>query len=184
LGYFHNAGYYELEGEDFARTFRLDAEPDPTFLPLFAEVVRLDRRIARPAAELAGLSRELWKRHLARRPHANPIRRFEERFGADLPQIQEKGLAYYHAWAFGTVRQLGAAFELSSQNLKWLARTANLTALTPAIEAFDLIASGSKTLILKGARAANSRRPFDGSALFDELARAWERGFDSLEHAF
>src|SRR5581483_3831972 len=41
LGYFHNAGYYQLEGEDFARTFRLDLPPDPTFMPLFAEVVRV-----------------------------------------------------------------------------------------------------------------------------------------------
>src|SRR5690606_14826971 len=37
LGYFHNAGYYSLEGEDFIKTFRLDAAPDPAFMPLFCE---------------------------------------------------------------------------------------------------------------------------------------------------
>lgn len=33
LGYFHNGGYFLAEGEDFARLFRLNAAPDPTFLP-------------------------------------------------------------------------------------------------------------------------------------------------------
>ncbi|MCX5746075.1 MAG: DUF1839 family protein, partial [Proteobacteria bacterium] len=39
LGYFHNAGYFELSGEDFDQTFRLDAHGrpivDPTFMPFF-----------------------------------------------------------------------------------------------------------------------------------------------------
>src|SRR3984893_3154464 len=67
LGYFHNAGYFSREGEDFARTFRLDVAPDPTFMPLFAEFVRVDKVTRRPTAELVAMSRVLWKRHLARR---------------------------------------------------------------------------------------------------------------------
>ena len=31
------------------------------------------------------------------------------------------------------------------------------------------------------ARATNSRKPFDGAALFDGMANAWERGLTSLE---
>jgi hypothetical protein len=179
LGYFHNAGYYRLEGEDFARTFRLDVPPDPTFMPLFAEVVRIDRVIRRPEAELVAMSRELWRRHLGRRPTRNPVRSFQERFERDLPGLQEKGLAHYHAWAFGTIRQLGAAFELAALNLKWL--TANGTAgLETATAAFEQLANTNKTLILKGARATNSRRPLDGAPLFDAMASAWENGLGSL----
>jgi hypothetical protein len=179
LGYFHNAGYYRLEGEDFARTFRLDVPPDPTFMPLFAEVVRVDRVIRRPAAELVAMSRELWRRHLGRRPTRNPIRSFQARFERDLPDLQAKGLAHYHAWAFGTIRQLGAAFELAALNLKWL--TANGTAgLETATAAFEQLANTNKTLILKGARATNSRRPLDGAPLFDAMASAWENGLGSL----
>ena len=180
LGYWHNAGYYRLEGEDFARTFRLDTPPDPTFMPLFAELVRVDDVIRRPTEELVAMSQMLWLRHLKRRPQTNPVRRFQERFERDLPALQDKGLAFYHAWAFGTIRQLGAAFELAAANLKWL--TAEGTeGLATATAAFDELANSNKTFILKGARATNSRKPFDGAALFDGMANAWERGLTSLE---
>ena len=42
----------------------------------------------------------------------NPIGAFAARFRAICPMLQDKGLAHYHAWAFATVRQLGAAAEL------------------------------------------------------------------------
>lgn len=182
LGYWHNAGYYRLEGEDFARTFRLDQPHDPTFMPLFAELVRIDRLIRRPVAELTAMSRGLWRRHLARRPASNPVRRFQERFQTDLPAIQEKGLPYYHAWAFGTIRQLGAAFELAASNLKWLGTNA-VAELEEAALAFERLANANKTLILKGARATNSRKPLDSAALFDEMAGAWEIGIRRVEDA-
>jgi hypothetical protein len=182
LGYFHNAGYYRLEGEDFARTFRLDVPPDPTFMPLFAEVVRVDRVIRRPVAELVTMSRELWRRHLQRRPANNPIRRFQERFERELPGLQEKGLAYYHAWAFGTIRQLGAALELAALNLKWLAANGS-AGLEVATAAFERLAEANKVLILKGARATNSRRPFDSATLFDSMAADWESGMAALQTA-
>jgi len=180
LGYFHNAGYYSLEGEDFARTFRLDTPPDPTFMPLFAELVRIDALVRRPASELLALSRSLWRRHLKRRPASNPVRRFQARFERDLPGIQERGLAYYHAWAFGTIRQLGAAFELAAANLEWLTAE-GVAGLAPATLAFEQLSAANKTLILKGARATNSRRPLDGAALFEEMAGAWERGMQAME---
>jgi Domain of unknown function (DUF1839) len=180
LGYFHNAGYYRLEGEDFERTFRLDAPPDPTFMPLFAELVRVDRVISRSTDELVAMSHMLWLRHLKRRPATNPVRRFQQRFERDLPAMQDKGLAFYHAWAFGTIRQLGAAFELAALNLKWLTAE-GAEGLGTATAAFEELATTNKTFILKGARATNSRKPFDGTPLFDAMADAWERGLTSLE---
>jgi len=180
LGYFHNAGYYSLEGEDFARTFRLDTPPDPTFMPLFAELVRIDTVVRRPASELVALSRHLWRRHLKRRPTSNPVRRFQARFEHDLPGIQDRGLPYYHAWAFGTIRQLGAAFELAAANLRWLV-SEGVAGLEPATLAFEQLSAANKTFILKGARATNSRRPLDSSALFDEMAGAWERGMTAVD---
>ena len=180
LGYFHNAGYFRLEGEDFARTFRLDQPPDPAFMPLFAELVRVDRVVKRPVAELVALSIELWRRHLRRRPADNPVRRFQQRFERDLPLLQEKGLGHYHAWAFGSTRQLGAAFELAAANLQWL--TANgVAGLTAATADFTTLATTNKTFILKGARAAQNRRAFDSAALFDGMAAAWESGQRSLQ---
>ncbi|HEV8690469.1 MAG TPA: DUF1839 family protein, partial [Ideonella sp.] len=52
LTYFHNTSCHALDGEDFAEIFRLDRPEDPTYLPLFAEVLRSDRKIVRPLAEL------------------------------------------------------------------------------------------------------------------------------------
>ena len=80
LGYFHNAGYFELEGDDFDQLFRIGATPDPTFLPLFAELVRVDRMVKRPTAELAQLAAARLGVHLGRRPATNPVRRFQARF--------------------------------------------------------------------------------------------------------
>ena len=183
LGYFHNAGYFMLEDEDFVQTFRVGFPPDPTFMPLFAETVRFDRRVVRAPAELVSMSRALWQRHLARVPAANPVLRFRERFERDLPVMHERGLGFYHAWAFATTRQLGAAFELAGSNLNWM-REHGQPGLDDTISAFDLISSTSKSFILKGARTVNSRKPFDGAAMFGELAAAWERGLDGLRRTF
>ena len=178
LGYFHNAGYHALEGEDFVKTFRLDAGHDPAFLPLFAELVRVDRVEHRSHDELVALSRGLLAKYLSRRPAANPVRRFGARFERELPLLQAAGMAHYHQWAFGTIRQLGAAFELASLHLGWL--HAGSAEPHPAAADFELIAQHCKTLILKAARAVNSGRALDASQLFDDMAAAWDRGMAAL----
>lgn len=169
LGYFHNAGYFKLDGEDFARTFRVDMDPDPAFMPLFAELVRIDGMRVLPEAELKARSAELLAKHAGEMPADNPIERFAARFARDLPMLQDKGLAYYHAWAFATVRQLGAAAELSALHLRWLDAHRHAA----AADAWDKISQGAKTFILKAARAVNSRRALDASQYFDEWAQAW-----------
>jgi hypothetical protein len=183
LGYFHNAGYFELTGEDFAQTFRLDIPPDPQFLPLFAESVRIDRLTRRSTPELIELSRSLWRKHLRRVPADNPIERFQKRFEAELAAMHQRGLGFYHAWAFATTRQLGSAFELSTRNLYWLSAN-GVSGLDEAIAAFEAIAATSKTFILKGARAVNARRQFDGAEMFSGMASAWERGITCLRSQF
>jgi hypothetical protein len=182
LGYFHNAGYYQLEGEDFVKTFRLDAEPDPTFLPLFAEFVRVNKLVQRPAQELADRSWRLLAKHLERVPDTNPMKRFRERFAAELTDLQTRGLPFYHAWAFAATRQAGAAFELAAANLRWLA-SHGYKNLDGAIEAFDVISVDNKAFILKGARAVNSRRTMDIPATFDRMEAAWDQGMQALRQA-
>ena len=90
-------------------------------MPLFAETVRIDRARAAARRRAARDRRaRCCAQHLARRPADNPVTRFGERFARDLPWLHERGLAYYHAWAFATMRQLGAAFELAALHLRWL----------------------------------------------------------------
>jgi Domain of unknown function (DUF1839) len=176
LGYFHNAGYYTLDGDDFVSLFRVGAAPDPTFMPLFAEAVRIDRVVRRPPDELRTLSRALVRKHLPRRPADNPVARFGQRFAADLPWLTAEGLAFYHAWAFSTVRQLGAAFELAALHLRWLGDAP----LLPAADAFARVSDGSKAFILKAARAVNGKRVLDAGPMFGEMAASWQAGMDVL----
>jgi uncharacterized protein DUF1839 len=169
LGYFHNASYHALEGEDFERTFA------PREMPLYAEIVKVDRVVRRERAELVEMSRAALARHLARRPEA-PVARFRARFEQDLPAMTERGLAYYHAWAFGTVRQLGAAAELLALYARWLD-----DGLDDAAAAFEVVSTACKTFILKAARAVNAKRSLDASALFDAMDGGWARGLGRLE---
>ena len=108
------------------------------------------------------------------------MRRFAARFSRELPELQERGLAHYHAWAFATIRQLGAAFELAAEHLKWLQRE-GIAMPSEAIGAFAAIAEGNKTLILKAARAVNAKRAFDAAPAFDEMAAAWDAGMAALD---
>jgi hypothetical protein len=167
LGYFHNAGYYSLDGEDFAQLF--DVAPK---LPLYAEMIRVDRVIRHHDSELRLLSLALFVEHLAWRPSHNPIKRYQTRFQADILELQDKDLAYYHLYAFAGIRQLGAGFELAADYMRWaFGERAECSAA-----AFELIAQHSKTLILKAARAVNSTRALNTSQLFEEMIEAWERG--------
>ena len=180
LGYFHNAGYHELGGEDFEKLFRVGAEPDPTFLPLFAEIVRVDGLQRRPGVELASIALARLAVHSSRRPRVNPVRRWGARFATELPHLQERGLPYYHAWAFATTRQVGASMELLAAHLRWLAGERPSAHLTAAADEFQRLSEGAKTFILKAARAVNSRKPLDAAATFEEMASSWERGQDHL----
>jgi hypothetical protein len=175
LGYFHNAGYYQLEGEDFRRLFATDGQRGDG-LPLYAELVRIDRVLRRPEADLAQRSLQLLREHLSHRPASNPVSRFATRFAADLPLLHERGLAHYHAWAFTTLRQLGAACELGAANLRWLQ-------IVEAAPHFELIAQESKALILKVARVVNAKRAFDPQEALAPMVLAWDAGMRLLDQA-
>ncbi|MEP7101156.1 MAG: DUF1839 family protein [Burkholderiales bacterium] len=176
IGYFHNAGYFELDGDDFAQLFSIDSPP--ALLPPYAELIRADRVIARDAAALRALSSRLLAEQLAWRPRSNPVERFRDRLIADLPVLQQAGLVHYHRWAFAGVRQLGAAFELAARYLQWLRPEAPPQI---AIDAFEHIAQHSKMLLLKTARAVNSGRALDVRPVLDEMADAWARGMAELD---
>jgi hypothetical protein len=181
LGYFHNAGYHTLEGEDFEKLFRLDGVPDSSVLPLFAELVKTDRVVRRPDEELVEIARSLLSAHIARGPSDNPIEKFARRFESDLPWIQREGLAFYHAWAFATIRQLGAAAELLALHLRWLVDVGHSDGLASAADDFLELSAAAKTLILKAARAVNTRKTFERSNTIDEMSRAWSGGMATLQ---
>jgi hypothetical protein len=175
LRYFHNAGFFELSDDDFAGLFDLAATPDPARLPLFAEFARLDRVVRRSPSELAARARALLAAHAWRTPDVNPFRRFQDRFVHRSGTSRDSNVAEYHKWAFATTRQMGAAFELTAQHLRWLDRHGAGEFAAPAA-AFTQIAAAAKTLIFKAARAVGTGRTIDVTALFEGMAEDWERG--------
>ena len=179
-GYFHNAGYFELQGEDYAGAMRAVDTTGPAALPLFAEVIRIDRRERRPDAELAETALGLLRHHHHWKPLTNPFTRFAPRLQQEVEQLGEHGMGYYHLWAFGSVRQAGAAFELVAAHLDWLASCGHDVG---SAEPFRTISTTCKSLILKGARTAATRRVFDTAPASDKMSRAWDEGMESIEAA-
>lgn len=167
LSYFHNAGHFELQGEDYEELLK------PGLLPLFAELVRIDRKVGRGEDDLKERALRLLRTHYDWRPARNPFIAFGERFAQDMPAMREAGLAHYHAWAFASIRQAGAAFELAAAHTHWLG-------FDPPAAQFREISAANKSLILKGARAAATGKPFDAREAVSAMALAWDEGMARL----
>ena len=180
LGYFHNAGYYELAGDDFAGVFRLEGHlTDPEYLPPYVEVAKLGN-LARPTGRaLLDGSLTLLQAHLAQRPSANPFRKYAARFPGDLTWLAGEPLAFFHNYAFATLRQCGAAFELGSAYLRWLEARGE-SGLECAAEACGLIATTAKALQFKMARAVNMRKTLDPAPMLETMAGAWDETMMTL----
>lgn len=177
LGYFHNAGYFEARGEDYVRLLK----PGGCDLPLLAELVRIDRAVRRPAGELAEIAMGLLGHHFQFKPASNPFTRFAPRLAQELALLHERGPAYYHEWAFSSIRQAGAAFELSAAHVEWLAQHGY--DFDGAAREFRSISATCKSLILKGARVAHTGRSFDPGPAVEAAAQSWDRAMESVETA-
>jgi hypothetical protein len=173
LRYFHNAGLYELGGEDYRAIFRLDGEWSPDVLPPYTELVRFDRGPRLAGAELHDAARELLARHLRQRPQSDPFERFGEQLERELPALLAGRLEDYHTYAFATVRMVGAAFELASSHIEWLIGEEAASATAAMREIVD----GCKVLGFRLAR----RRAFEHEPILAALGESWERAMDVLE---
>jgi len=170
LHYFHNAGYYALEGPDFEQLLARDAEPG--HLPPYVELVDLGHRTARPAAELVELGRASLRRHVARIPSASPVARYRARLQHDLEWLRDQELSIFHRYAFANFRQCGAAAELGAAFLRWLEAHGGGD-LAPAALHLDALATGAKALQFQVARAVGSPRRIQVDTVLDTMDSAW-----------
>jgi hypothetical protein len=169
LDYFHNGGFFSLSGEDLAGLFQLDAGPDgPPFLPYteFAKfpAVYPDGGIIRETAW------RLLRRHFARRPENNPIRAFAAVFPGQVTQLAERDFGFFHKYAFNTLRQFGANFELLASHLAWLNHAAFAEPERQAIR----IAEVAKSTQFQLARAVTRKRFEPLLAALEPAAEAWD----------
>jgi hypothetical protein len=107
------------------------------------------------------------------------VTRFARDLRDDLERLKVEGLPAYHAYAFATIRQLGAASEFGALYLRWLAQQGKADADAAAAD-FEALSGASKSLILKTARAVAAKRPVDLSSLLAEAEQRWDAGMDRL----
>jgi Domain of unknown function (DUF1839) len=176
LGYFHGAGYYEIEGPDYAGVFRLDGSAAGA-LPPYVELIKLDRLVRPPADDVTARAVALLAVHLARRPTSNPVSRFRERFKHDLDWLGREGLELFHGYAFATLRQFGASCELLGSFCSWLSTHGEAT--DDAGEDFTAVARAAKTAQFKLARLATGRDA-DVDPSFDAMTENWDAGMAKL----
>jgi hypothetical protein len=171
LRYFHGTGLFELAGPDFRGAFRI-GEFSADVLPPYAELVRFDAGRALVGDALRGASLASLRRHLRAAPAGNPFERFGAALERELPQLLERGLDDYHAYAFATVRMAGSAFEVAASYARWLLGPEAESAAAPLAEIVD----ACKAMSFRLAR----RRRFDAGPLVATMARAWERAIEAL----
>lgn len=179
MRYFHNAGFFELSGDDFAGLFRLDRGTPDDYLPPYCEIAKLDSLMRRPDPELRSLARSISAHHFAKRPVRNPIHAYGEHMQEHMAWIIAGDDATFHRYSFASLRQLGSAFETLAAHLRWLDGGGGGRCVA-AGEAFDALAAVAKRVMLKLARVANNKRVADLAASFTEMAECWDRGMETV----
>ena len=172
LEYFHNAGYFALEGEDFDGLFAPAPADRMPFRP-YVEFTTLTP-LRRSPAELKTLAAQLFDLHWARRPRANPVRAFQQVFAEGAAALAGRPEQAFHDYAFHHLRVFGANFDLLAAGLAWLSDGAD-----PRIAPCQTIAEVAKRLQFQLIRAV-ARRRFDD--LPGALAPAVDAG-DALAEA-
>jgi hypothetical protein len=178
LGYFHNAGFYELEGDDFDGLFRRGDHDDREALPPYVERIRLDR-LRYDDPDLVDRVVALTRDHLGRRPTDNPVSRMSDRLHQDLPWLADQDLEEFHRYSFGLCRQCGASTELAADFVDWLGAHDG-GGLGDAATALRDVSDGAKRLQFAMARVVRGRRgDLDGT--LDAMADRWEAAMQVLE---
>ena len=167
LDYIHNAGRYALEGEDYDGVFAAH-----TLFP-YVEFVKRGE-VALEGRALVDASIERLRHHLGRRPRGNPVRAYREALPEHLERLAARPMDYFHLYAFNTLRQLGANFELLGSYGRWIDAPAEVG------EACDALASSAKALQFQLARAVHRGRFGDYSATLEGMERAYDTALDTL----
>jgi len=173
MAYFHNAGFFALDGVDYDRLFAAAGGP----LFPYVEFVKPGAP-ALAGGALVAASLELMRRHLARRPAGNPVAAYRVAFPRHLDALLSRPMAYFHLNAFNVLRQLGANFELLGAHVRWL------DGPDEAVEACGVIAEGAKAMQFQLARAVARKKPVELAESFDRLERAHDTALGALQRRY
>lgn len=158
LGYFHNQGYFVLDGEDFDGVFNSASAALPPYVE-FVKAVPGQPPLAGTALRNASLAQ--MRRQLASLPLRNPFGAFRERFAVDLEWlVAANNPDSFHAYSFATLRQMGACFELAATYVEWLSEQ-GCQGFSESSSAFRAISESVKAYQFQLARAVARRKPLD-----------------------
>jgi hypothetical protein len=180
MEYFHNQGFFALEGADFNNVFRAEESVGSAILPPYVEIIKQRPGRALCGSDLAEASLTLLRRQLEVLP-ANPFPKFRERFGSDLRWLATEPLETFHKYSFATLRQFGACYELASTYLDWLGTQMSLE-LQSAAKAFGELANEAKTMQFQLARSMMRKKPLDVSPI-EQMAALWRSAMDATARA-
>lgn len=176
LDYFHNAGFFHLAGTDFDGLFQHHlSETDPPFLP-YTEFAKFPDT-ALSESHIRATAERLLAARFAKRPDANPVRAFAKVFPVQVEKIADRPFGFFHKYAFNTLRQLGANFELAASHLDWLGGEQRFgDAGKHALK----IAEIAKSVQFQLARAVTRRKFEPLATVLDPAADAWDAMMDTL----
>ncbi len=182
MGYFHNQGYFAIEGDEFRNIFHLDGMTDPAFLPPYVEFVKMAGHTSRGDDYQREESVRQLKRQIQMLPSENPFANFKARFEKDLTWLTNSEIETFHKYSFATLRQYGACYELAATYLQWL-KGQGEDDLEPAIDEFLAISNGAKALQFQLARAVNRKKTLDLSPL-DVAGNKWENAINIMRQIY
>ena len=170
IDYFHNAGFFRLEGDDFDGLFHMKDGPEELpFLP-YTEFVKFPAQQPTPG-HLRSEAERLAKQHFARRPTDNPVAAFAKLFPSQVEKVAERPFDFFHKYAFNTLRQLGANFELAASHLDWLRPDGSLVEAAGHARRISEVAKATQFQVAR----AVARRKFEPLATaLDPAAEAWD----------
>ncbi|QFY61716.1 DUF1839 family protein [Rhizobium grahamii] len=175
IEYFHNGGYHALQGDDFDGLFQFHlSETDPPFLP-YTEFAKFPER-AKSNADVLDVARRLLDVHFKRRPPSNPIRAFASVFPQQVEAVAERPFGFFHKYAFNTLRQFGANFELAADHLLWLSGDE----FSEAADHARRISEVAKSVQFQLARAVTRKKFEPLATVLDPAADAWDSMMASL----
>ncbi|HPG03079.1 MAG TPA: DUF1839 family protein [Rhodoblastus sp.] len=176
VDYFHNEAYFRAEGSDYDGILAFGADAGRLKLPPYAEILKADFT---PLGDKALRDRAcgLLARHIARRPARNPVVAFAERLPDILERMSTREPEFFHKFAFNSLRQLGANFELMGSHLSWVGDSDEFV---DEVEACRAISSGAKAFQFLLARATMRRKTVGLEAPLAVLVEAYDRLFDGL----
>jgi len=170
IDYFHNAGFFRLEGDDFDGLFHMKDGPEELpFLP-YTEFVKFPAELPM-SGHLRSEAKRLAKQHFARRPADNPIAAFAKVFPGQVEKVAERPFDFFHKYAFNTLRQLGANFELAASHLDWLRPDGSLAEAAGHARRISEVAKATQFQVAR----AVARRKFEPLATaLDPATEAWD----------